>query len=147
MTLPSLATIEQLNARLVEPVDTDPDDPRAVAALEDASAEVRHAAGRSWTVEESGGDYELEDVPDIAVRITLRLAKDIVENPYGYRSEQVGEYAYQRAAGGGLTPEERAALDELSGDIVSVPTVSSLKVSGRSAQILDEAMRDEAGWL
>ena len=143
MTLPSLATIEQLNARLVEPVPTDPDDPRAVAALEDASAEVRHAAGRSWVNE----DDELEGVPDIAVRITLRLAKDIVENPYGYRSEQVGEYAYQRAAGGGLTPEERAALDELSGDIVSVPTVSSLKVSGKSAQILDEAMRDEAGWL
>ena len=143
MTLPPLATIDQLNARLVEPVDTNPDDPRAVAALEDASAEVRHAAGRSWVDE----DDELEDVPDIAVRITLRLAKDIVENPYGYRSEQVGEYAYQRAAGGMLTPEEREALDELSGDIVSVPTVSSLKVSGKSALILDEVRRQEAGWL
>jgi len=141
MTLPPLATIEQLNARLVEAVPEN--DPRALAALEDASAEVRHAAGRSWVDE----DDELEDVPDIAVRITLRLAKDIVENPYGYRSEQVGEYAYQRAAGGMLTPEEREALDELSGDIVSVPTVSSLKVSGKSALILDEVRRQEAGWL
>ena len=141
MTLPPLATIEQLNARLVEAVPEN--DPRALAALEDASAEVRHAAGRSWVDE----DDELEDVPDIAVRITLRLAKDIVENPYGYRSEQVGEYAYQRAAGGMLTPEEREALDELSGDIVSVPTVSSLKISGKSAGILDETRRDEAGWL
>ena len=145
MTLPSLATIEQLNARLVEEVSIN--DARALAALEDASAEVRHAAGRSWTVEESGGGYELEDVPDIAVRITLRLAKDIVENPYGYRSEQVGEYAYQRAAGGMLAPEERQALDELSGDIVSVPTETTLKVSGKSALILDEVRRREAGWL
>lgn len=142
MSLPPLATIAQLQNRLVEPLPSS-DLTRAEAALEDASAEVRHAASRTWT----NDDDQLEGVPPIAVRITLRLAKDLVENPYGYKSEQIGEYAYQRGSGGMLTPLEVRQLEELSGDLVSVPTESTLQVSGKSAGIIDQYRRDEAGWL
>lgn len=141
MALPPLADLHELNARVVE--DVRPGDERAMAALDDASTEVRHHAGRTWTDENN----ELDNPPAIAVRIALRLAKDIFENPYGYRSEQIGEYAYQRQSGGMLTDAEIRQLEELAGDLVSVPTVSTLKVSGKSGLILDEYRRQEAGWL
>jgi hypothetical protein len=138
--LPPLATLGQLDARVPEEIEIG--DPRAEAALEDASAAVRHAARRSW-VNEFG---ELEGVPDIAVTITLAVAKRIWSNPYDYRSEQIGEYANQRSATGLLTEAERHDLADLAGDLVSVELQADYVPNSPSQHLLDVRRGHGSTW-
>lgn len=142
MSLPPLADLNALKVRIPGGVDS-ADENRAMAALEDASAEVRHAAERTWV--DSNGD--LDDPPDIAVRITLRVAKALFLNPHDYRSEQIGEYAYQMPSGGMLTEWERQQLTQLSGDLLSVEMQLPYEVYAPTADELDEIREDLSGWM
>lgn len=139
--LPPLATLEQLKSRIPGGIKSD-DEARAEANLEDASSAVRNAAHRTWVNEEG----ELEGVPPIAVTITLAAAKRAFINPFDYRSEQIGEYAYQGAVGM-LLPEERADLETLSGDLVSVDMDLPYKPSSPTQRFLDSYRREQDAWL
>ncbi|WP_275462067.1 hypothetical protein [Streptomyces noursei] len=109
MASPSLATIEELQARLGRPLESD-EVPLATAALADASALVR-SYGLPWA--------DPAAAPDVAVSITLAAAERRVRNPEGYRMEMEGSYQYQLPAsaptGVALTKSEIALLTQLSG--------------------------------
>lgn len=139
--LPPLADVEALNRRIPGGIAA-ADEDRAAANLEDASADVRHAAGRTWVDD----DGQLDDPPDIAVRITLRVAKDLFLNPHGYRSEQIGEYAWQGQTGL-LTEDDVAALAKLSGDIVAVEFETPLEVNAPTSEKLAEIDARESDWV
>lgn len=79
--LPAFATVEQLGKRInVESEDND----KAQAALDDASTCVRVEARNTWT--DTNGDL-VEDIPDIVIVATLRLAARAFANPSGARSQ------------------------------------------------------------
>lgn len=128
-----LAQVADLAKRVPGGID---DTDRAEAALEDASAAVRHAAGRSWTDDEP---------PDIAVTITLAAAKRIFANPHDYSHEQIGEYAW-RGPSGLLTPEERDDLDRLAGDVVSVEMQTPYEVASTAQRQFDRWAEEDEAW-
>lgn len=136
--LPSLATLEDFQARLGIPLLDDYDEPldpdgiRAQAALDDASALVRSAAGLEW-VDEYG---ELEDVPDIATSITLAVAGRTYQNPQGFSQATVGDssVSYSREGNAGgifLTKSEERALRRLgSGGIGEIVVGKDYELRG-----------------
>ncbi len=110
MSLPSLASLSDLNARLTGEVASGDETTRAQAALDDASALIRAEANTNWTDDADA----LEDVPDIIVTVCVQVAKRIFLNPEWKSSETLGSYAYQVSgmAGGPLelTKAERKMI-------------------------------------
>lgn len=123
MSLPALATLEELSERLgVALLDEhgeprSPDGVRAQAALDDASALIRQEAGRNWVDE----DHEaLEGVPDVVAAICLAAASRAMRNPEGATQASVGDasISYHRAGGGAavyLTDAEIRAVRKAAG--------------------------------
>ncbi|MBA0054292.1 hypothetical protein E0L36_26605 [Streptomyces sp. AJS327] len=115
-----LSTVEALSARLGEAL-TGADEAMAEAALNDASALVRHY-GLPWP--------DPASAPAVAVSVTLAAAERRMRNPEGFRMEMLGAYQYQRPAstptGVALTPDEIRMLQSLAGfsGIHSVPLES-----------------------
>lgn len=85
---------------------------RALAALDDASAFVRAAAGADWVDAEGN----LDAVPAVVVAVTLAVARRLYENPDGFESETIGDYTYRRGDGSnGLLPHEVRAVRKAAG--------------------------------
>lgn len=87
--LPLLASVDQLEARMSERLETT-DMIRAEALLEDASALIRQEAGEDW-VDDNG---ELAEVPDIIVTVTVAVARRALTNPDQLQSESISSDAY-----------------------------------------------------
>lgn len=124
-TPPSLASADDLLARLAFEEFEDLEYVRAESVLEDVSEFVRFESGRDWLRLDSAGaviePYEL-DAPRIVRTITLRVAVRAVLNPQGLSSESTGDYSYQRngATGEGgiyLTERELSMLRRAGGRI------------------------------
>jgi|SRR5690606_14506732 len=93
MTLPLIASVDQLEARTGEDYDeSGPDFDRATAALQDASDLARHYAGNTWVDEDS----QDSTAPPVVVGLVLKSAKRALENPEGFLSETDGDYTYRR---------------------------------------------------
>ena len=107
--LTTVAALENLLA--LEPGSlTGADLARATEAIE-TSSELVLLAGRS--------DWTLTTAPPLARSIATRAAKRDYDNPEGYVSENLGDYAYTRSADTGatgwLTCREETALARLAG--------------------------------
>lgn len=113
MTLPAFAAPEDLANRIPNGI-TAGDEPRAQAALDDASALIRAEAGKTWCT-----DGELDDdVPDIVVTITLKSAQRAFTNPDGQTQEQTGQWmaSYANASPDVyLTERERTLVRRAAG--------------------------------
>jgi len=107
VALPSLATVEELSARLPVGVDI-LDDTRAAAALEDASTLVRDEAGATW-VDTLGA---LIVVPDVVRMIVLEVAGRALNRSFVYGAE--GEGA-QELGGLYLKSDEKRRLNAAVG--------------------------------
>lgn len=85
--LPAFASIDDLATRM-----TLEDEPRAQAALDDASALIREATDPvTWVTDDALDD----DIPDIVHTICLDIAQDRYSNPEGLRQESIGNYSYR----------------------------------------------------
>jgi hypothetical protein len=119
---PTLATIWQLQARIPGEM-SDGDVPRALAALDDASAWIRTEAGtEDWL----DADGLLETVPPVIVSICCAVARRIIDNPAGLVSETVAGYSYSQSNATTdvyLTKAEKAMIHKIvgGGGLVSVP--------------------------
>lgn len=88
MTVPALATLEDLEARM----GAQADEARALAVLDDASALIRAEAGdEDWL----NDDDELEDVPPLIVMICCKVAQRTLGNPGGVSMESLGSFSQQ----------------------------------------------------
>lgn len=118
MTLPALAELDDLTARL-EGELSGTELTRAQAALDDASTEVRFAAGTSWVDDD---DELVDDIPDIVVKTTLEVAARGFLNPAdGTRQESLGDHAKTLDSQQGiyLTDEEAAKVRAAAGTAVT----------------------------
>ncbi|GIG63639.1 hypothetical protein Lfu02_80110 [Longispora fulva] len=131
--LPPLAELPAVEARLARTL-TGPQRARALALLDDVSAEIRHTTGRAWVGPGGGLDPARPDVLGVvAAAATVRA----LTNPQGLSAETVGEYSRRFARdepGGGVyltEPERRMLLAavNVTGSLVSVPTVRDVDVS------------------
>lgn len=86
MARPTLATLDDLNARLDTPA-TNPT--QAYARLADASEIVRAYAGEDWI----DADGEPEEVPDQIVGVVAQMVERSSRNPGGVTSETAGPFA------------------------------------------------------
>lgn len=123
--LPSLAPLLELKYRIPGGIATE-DEPRAEAALADASALVRDEAGKTWMT-----DGELDaDIPDRIVSITLAAAKRAYVNPDGVRSESIDGYSTDYSTASPdvyLTSAEKRAIKRAvgSGGVWTLSTTRS----------------------
>ncbi|GLY51302.1 hypothetical protein [Lentzea sp. NBRC 102530] len=88
MTAPAaaLATLNDLQARVHQPIIGTPAETRAAAKLADASGLVRVEVPAALLV----------PVPPVVVTIVCEAAWRSVRNPEGYASEQIGQYGTRR---------------------------------------------------
>lgn len=86
MTLPSLATLDDLEVRLGQPV-ADPG--QAQALLDYASALIRGYAKRTWV----DGDDALTDVPDGVPQVCVEMVFRAVTNPSGATQDTTGPFS------------------------------------------------------
>ena len=95
MATPTLADIWQLEQRTPGGIAAG-DLPRALAALEDASAWIRaeavSIAGEDWLDDEG----VLETVPGAVVALCCTVARRILDNPEGLLQESIAQYSYSR---------------------------------------------------
>lgn len=104
---PSLATIEDMEARLGHPIDDEDERTRAQSLLNDASALIRFEANQTWmTTDEPPA---LGPVPDFIVALTVRAAMRGWFNPAGIEAAQLGAVSV-RYGGAWLTAAERQQL-------------------------------------
>lgn len=137
MTLPPLASIDDVEALLAEPLTGRQRD-RAAAVLAAVSAEARAVTGREWI---TPGPSLTPGRPDLLGATVARAAERAIRNPQGLSNERLGDYgrgfAPDGPAGVYLTDGERAALAALGdlGDVVSVPVVRDVVVSDATWQL------------
>lgn len=106
--LPALATVGALGHRH-GPI-AGGDIARVEAALDDASAVVRDAAGRTWIDPETG---MVADVPAAVVAVVLAVAGRLLADLGEVEAETAGNYTYRRRrgpAGIELSRAERRAI-------------------------------------
>jgi hypothetical protein len=121
VSTPSLASIWQLQQRVPGGL-ADDDVPRALAALEDASAWIRAEAGTTW-LDDAGA---LSAVPAVIVSVCCTVARRIVDNPDGIMQMSVAQYSEGRTNASTdvyLTKQEKAIIRKATGlgGLVSVP--------------------------
>ena len=116
--MPALATVDQVAARLGEPIEEPDEIELAEACLEEASNLVRFYAQQPlWTA---------GTAPAVAVTITVAAAARAVLNPAGFDSERGDMVTFNRAdaysAGVELTPKEVSIIKAIgrSGNVRSV---------------------------
>lgn len=138
MTLPALATLEQLEVRTPGGLT---DTSRAQAALDDASAMVRSIAGKTWTTE---GELD-EDIPGIVTVVTCAAARRVLANPDGLTQEGIDDYSYSIANASPdvyLTKAERAAIRSAAGR-AGVWTLGTTRTGIDDTQYVDVVGQDE----
>lgn len=114
MSLPALADLADLAARLPGGIGND-DEPRAQAALDDASALIRAETGETWVTDDD--PPTLDAVPGVAVTICVAAAKRAFVNPDGVAQESLDGYStsYRNDSSDVyLTRAERRLLGKLS---------------------------------
>lgn len=107
-TLPALAPLDALEARLGRGTLVEPQKTQAQAALADASELVRAETNQSWVA-----DTGLVTAPAVVITITLQAALRVVRNPDGLISETAGPFSRRLAddeVGAYLTADEIAVL-------------------------------------
>jgi hypothetical protein len=104
---PSLATVEDMEARLGRAMTDATERARAQALLDDASALVRFETNQSY-IDPDTGDL-VADLPDIVVTITVNAALRGWYNPAGIESAQLGAVSV-RYGSAWLTNTEREQL-------------------------------------
>lgn len=112
MMLPSLATLEDLEARLDDLPNREI--ARAEAALSDASTLVRTEVGLTWV----DADGELTTVPDVAVMVTLQCARRAFVGEV-FRGQDLEGTPFVESAIGRplyLSKSEKAALATITGN-------------------------------
>jgi len=117
VSLPSLATLTQLESRY----DSSVDNPgRAQALLDDASALVREVAGSDYV----DVDNALTGVPQRIISIVCEVTRRAYENPRGLQGETLGDYTWRAgytgtkgsaAMGVYLTSAEQSAVRRAAG--------------------------------
>lgn len=109
--LPPLAGLEDLTVTVTDPAV-------AEAKLRSASTRVRSFVGNDY-VDEAG--ELVDDIPDEVITVVIDAAERAIVNPRGVTGEQVGQYSYQIASGGGggvyLTKQEKSMLRGVRGSI------------------------------
>jgi hypothetical protein len=109
MTLPALATAQDLERRLGRVLEAPFEVSRVEALLDDVSALVRDEAGTDWV----DADGALVAVPASIRSVVLRSVERAIRNPDGFSAESDGDYSYQRTGvqdGAYLTDAERAII-------------------------------------
>lgn len=91
MSLPALASLEQLATRLGG-ID-DSDEERAQAALDDASALIRTEAGEDWVTDDDPPELDTDNLPDVIVTVCCAAARRAVTNPDGVTQESLDGYS------------------------------------------------------
>lgn len=89
MTLPALATVDDLERRLGQTI---PDRDQAEALLERASSKIRSYVGLTWVDPDTGlldGVPEYPDVRGICVEMVVRA----VTNPFGVTQDTTGPFS------------------------------------------------------
>lgn len=152
MALPAFAVIADLNARMGE--NFEDDDPRALAALDDASSVIRDAAGKSWV--NDSGDLDLPTDPSSTVADTLRrvccsAARRVLENPDGVAQEGIGSYSvgYSNSSNDVyLTKAEVRAVRRAAGKsgLQAIPTTRGLVGASGVFGGLETARCDRVGY-
>ncbi|HEX8626733.1 MAG TPA: hypothetical protein VF755_00990 [Catenuloplanes sp.] len=153
MDLPRLAALDALLSRVARPLSA-AQRGRAEALLDDISAEVRDATGRTWTLPDGTLDPAR---PALLAVVVLRAAKRALDNPSELAAETVGDYsrrfADQADTGGQrggvyLSAGERRMLAALTGggDLVSVPVIRDVSVSD-TVWVRDQYGGDALPWL
>lgn len=113
MSTPTLASLQQLDARTPGGLSDD-DTPRALAALDDASAWIRSEAGEDW-LDDSGN---LETVPAVIVSICCAVARRVVDNPAGIMQRSIAGYSEgltNSSTDVYLTKQEKAMIRKVTG--------------------------------
>lgn len=113
MSTPTLADVWQLQQRIPGGLSSD-DLPRALAALDDASAWIRVEADEDWLDD----DGELEEVPAAIVSVCCTVARRILDNPGGLTSETIAGYSYTQSNATSdvfLTKAEKATIRKVMG--------------------------------
>lgn len=109
--LPPLVSVEDLTIPISDPAI-------AEAKLRSASTRVRAFVGNDY-VDEAGN--LVDDIPDEVIAVVTDAAERAIVNPRGVTGEQVGQYSYQIASGGGggvyLTKQEKSMLRGVRGSI------------------------------
>lgn len=139
MTLPALATVDQLEVRTPGGLT---DFARAQAALDDASAMVRSVAGKTWTTD---GDLDA-DIPGIVAVVVCTVARRILANPDGVTQEGIDDYTFSVANASPdvyLTRGERQAIRSAAGRS-GVWSMQTTRVgTGDDTQYVDVVGQDE----
>lgn len=151
MPLPAFATVEELAARIPGGV-SDADEPRAQAALDDASTLIRGVAGEDWT--SSGGALDFGDIAerqqDQITLVCISAAKRAYLTPTGVRSETLGDAAQTYADRAGevyLTDEEAAVVRAVASGATTSSGFSSIDLEigtpGWSGDVIAVSGQDE----
>ncbi len=114
MSTPTLASLQQLEARFPGGLSDD-DTPRALAALDDASAWIRVEAGEDWLDD----DGLLETVPAAIVSVCCAVARRIVDNPAGIMQRSIAGYSEgltNATTDVYLTKQEKAIIRKVTGN-------------------------------
>lgn len=134
--MPALATVEQVAARLGEPIEEPDDIELAEACLDEASNLVRFYAQQPlWTA---------STAPAVAVTITVAAAARAVLNPSGFDSERGDMVTFNRGkdytSGAALTPTEITIIKALgrAGNVRSVGLTNSDKPVPRSRTMAED---------
>ena len=118
-TYPSLASVDDLSARIPGGIET-ADEDRAQLLLDDVSALIRAEVETTWVDD----DGDLDSVPDVIVTVCCAAAERAWRLPFGIVSESIGAYSYRLAdgaAGNGvfLTEEEKRLIRRAAGTVDS----------------------------
>lgn len=111
MAVPALIDIDGLEARGADVSNV----PRALAAIDDASALVHDATDNRWITTDGEVD---PTTPSVVFTITYKVARRAISNNDGIASEQLGPYqtTYRDTEGAAyLTADERAMLAGTTG--------------------------------
>ena len=134
--MPALATVDQVAARLGEPIEEPDDIELAEACLEEASNLVRFYAQQPlWTA---------GTAPAVAVTITVAAAARAVLNPSGFDSERGDMVTFNRGkdytSGAALTPSEITIVKALgrTGNVRSVGLTSTSRPVPRSRTVAED---------
>jgi hypothetical protein len=134
--MPALATVDQVAARLGEPIEEPDEIELAEACLEEASNLVRFYAQQPlWTA---------GTAPAVAVTITVAAAARAVLNPAGFDSERGDMVTFNRGkdytSGAALTPSEITIIKALgrAGNVRSVGLHSSDRPVPRSRTMAED---------
>lgn len=141
MSLPPLATLPELEARLGASVDN-PE--QALYLLDAASTIVRSVAGKLW-VDEAG---ELVDVPDGASVVVVEMVARVADNPSGAVSttEQLGPASNTISYGEGaadrlyLTTADRIIIGATANRAFTIdPTPATAEVPTLAGAVVNAA--------